>query len=271
MEGVKKLFHKGDRGLLSKGLVRLAVVGSRRMSEYGRRVIEEWVPVLVQNGVVTVSGMMYGVDEAAHRQTLVAGGKTIGIAGWGIDWSGDNTINDLSNKILQGDGLILSEYKGETVPQLWMFPQRNRWVAGISRAVLVVEAGEGSGSLITARWGRRFKKKVLAVPGPISSKVSRGTNWLIKTGQAKMVTSAEEVLAELKIVGTWSMVTATGSVPVGTAGRLEGRILAALEAGPKTVDDLADVLREPVEKLAAGLSFLELEGRVKLRGGLYYI
>ena len=192
---VTSIYSRGDEGLLLKDTTRLAIVGSRRMSDYGRRIIEEWVPMLVQKGIVTVSGLMTGVDQRIHEETIACGGKTIGIAGWGLDWSKDNNIIKLQTKIVQEGGLILSEYKSETVPQLWMFPQRNRLVAWISDAVLVIEAGEKSGSIITANWAKKYNKKLLVVPGSVFSSVSKGTNLLIKEG-AVIVRNPEEILKQ---------------------------------------------------------------------------
>lgn len=253
--------------LLSDRHVRLAIVGSRRISDYGRRVIEEWMPVLVKNGVVTVSGLMTGVDETVHYQTLVNGGRTIGIAGWGIDWSRDTNITKLETKIVQDNGLILSEYKGETSPKLWMFPARNKLVAGYSRAVLVIEAAENSGSIITANWARKLKKKLLVVPGSVFSRVSQGANLLIKDGGI-LVRSAEEVLESIGIVGEPTK-SARPSASQQEVGNLEKQIIVVLESGPKMLDELVKECGMNTIQLSSILTMMELSGKIRIRNGRY--
>ena len=286
---VHTIYSRGDEGLLGEGVRRLAIVGSRRMSDYGRRVIEEWVPVLVQSGIVTVSGLMTGVDQRIHEETIACGGKTIGIAGWGLDWCADSNINKLQTKILQSDGLLLSEYHGDKVPQLWMFPARNRLVAWISEAVLVIEAGEKSGSLITANWAKKYNKKLLVVPGSVFSSVSKGTNWLIKEGGI-MVRNPEEVLSVIstrlssrakrsEVEGSLS--ESKGISPLrfasvemtgyGNEEKVEKQIIATLESGPKMLDEMVKILGEPAEKLSAKLTMMEIMGEVKNRNGRYEI
>lgn len=277
---VTTIYSRGNEGLLSDNLTRLAIVGSRRMSDYGRRVIEEWVPILVQKGIVTVSGLMTGVDQRIHEETIACGGKTIGIAGWGLDWSKDNNIVKLQTKIVQADGLIMSEYKGETVPQLWMFPARNRLVAWISTAVLVIEAGEKSGSLITANWAKKYNKKLLVVPGSVFSSVSKGTNLLIKEGGI-MVRNPEEAMQEIPlsptVVGVSPLERGNGHpLPLIRGEKKRGdseeeKIFALLDSGPKMLDEMVKILGEPAEKLSARLTMMEIMGEVKNRNGRYEI
>ena len=275
---VATIYGRGDEGLLDEGVTRLAVVGSRRMSDYGLRVIEEWVPILVQNGVVTVSGLMTGVDQRIHEETIACGGKTIGIAGWGIDWSKDNKISKLQDKIVQANGLIISEYKDEMVPQLWMFPARNRLVAWISQAVLVIEADENSGSMITANWAKKYNKKLLVVPGSVFSKVSRGTNLLIKKG-AVMVRNPQEILS---VISTGAK--RSGEIPLDSErdpsmlvgmterygdGKIEKQVIVVLETGPKMLDEMVKIFGISAEKLSAKLTMMEIRGEVKSRSGRY--
>lgn len=196
---IKNIFYKGKIGLLEDDSPKLAIVGSRKMTEYGCLVLEKWVPTLVERGVTIVSGFMYGVDQTAHRVCLENGGKTIAVLGWGIDWPVATADEVLYQKILETNGLIVSEYGGETRAKRWFFPQRNRIVAGISDAVLVVEGAVKSGSLITARLAKRFDKKLLAVPGRVTNRLAEGTNGLIREGLARAVTSAEDVLEEMDL------------------------------------------------------------------------
>jgi len=195
--GVERVLYKGSIDLLLDDVPKLAVVGSRRMSDYGRSVIEKWMPTFIQKGITIVSGFMYGVDQTAHRACLENGGRTIAVLGWGIDRKVAAEDEKLYQQILEVNSLIVSEYEGELEGSVWTFPRRNRIVAGIADAVLVIEAAEKSGSLITARLARMFGKPLMAVPGLVTSKGAAGTNSLLKTGKAIMVTSAEEVLTEM--------------------------------------------------------------------------
>ena len=146
------------------------------MSDYGQRVIEKWMSVFVQKGITIVSGFMYGVDQAAHKACLENGGKTIAVLGWGIDMKVASDDQILYQNILEVNSLIVSEYEGETLGNRVTFPRRNRIVAGVADAVLVIEAAEKSGSLITARLANSFGKPLLALPGLVTNKIAEGTN-----------------------------------------------------------------------------------------------
>jgi DNA processing protein len=261
---VKQVLYKGNIDLLLNAAPKLAIVGSRRMSDYGQRVVEKWMPVLVQKGVTIVSGFMYGVDQAAHRACLENGGKTIAVLGWGIDWQVAGQDEELYRKIIEVDSLIVSEYEGELEGNNWTFPSRNRIVAGISDAVLVVEAAERSGSLITARLAKAFDIPLLAVPGLVTSKISEGTNNLIKTGKARLVGSADEVLEAMGL-GAGQMAMGFGDE------RLSNPVLVALESGEKSGDELSRCLKMPVEKLMNRIFELELQGLVESKAGKYFL
>jgi len=257
---VKRLFYKGDLNLLEHG-PKLAVVGSRRMSSYGQVVVERWMSQLVEAGVVIVSGFMYGIDQVAHRECLTCGGETIAVLGWGIDAN----VSEEDEKLyadIEERGLIVSEYEGTTKASLWMFPLRNRIVAGLVDAVLVVEAGEKSGSLITARFAQKFGRKVLAVPGMVTSKVSQGTNDLIKSGLGVMVTSAAEVLGQLgKEVKQQSLFEAE-----------KGNWLTELLASePLSIDEMVRKTGKEVEELSREISRSELLGVIEEIGGKYIL
>lgn len=259
---VKNIYYKGDISLLMGERPRLAIVGTRRITEYGAKVIEKWMSKLVDSGIVIVSGFMYGVDQKAHRECLNNGGKTIAVLGWGIDWKVADVDIELYEKILEKGGLILSEYGGCEVPELWKFPQRNRIVASISDAVLVVEGAEKSGSMITAKLAKKFDKVLLALPGPITSRVAEGTNNLIKKGDAKMVTSAEDILAEMSL--------GTGQMNLWQNIKISDPILEVLADEPKSGDELARILRLPVSEVLVRLSDLSLKGLVEERKGKYW-
>lgn len=257
---VLNLFYKGNIDLLLDGSPKLAIVGSRRMTEYGQRVIEKWMPVLVEKGVTIISGFMYGVDQAAHRACLDNGGKTIAILGWGIDCQVAQIDEELYQRIIESNSLILSEYAGKTVPELWMFPQRNRIVAGIANAVLVVEGALKSGSLITARLTNQFGKKLLAVPGQVTSRVAEGTNGLIRDGKAKAVLSAEDILKEMGLF--------PGQLKL-TIDHIEDPLVSLLADGERSVDEMSRILKLSVGEVLVKLTQLALAGLVTESEGKY--
>lgn len=258
---IKNLYFSGNIDLLlDETRPRLAIVGSRKMTEYGRRVIEKWMPELVRAGVVVVSGFMYGVDQVAHNACLENDGDTIAVLGWGIDRKLVAEDEKLYRKFAQSNSLMVSEYAGDVQAELWMFPQRNRIVAGISDAVLVVEAAEKSGSLITADWAKKMNKKVLAVPGRVDVAVAGGVNKLIREGQARMVTSAVEVLTEMGM----EIVAKKVKNMVGDP------LLGWLENGGMSVDELAKLAHISIAELGQKLTVLTLMGEVYESEGKYY-
>ncbi len=188
----QKLYYKGnwDKEIFANCL---AVVGSRRMTSYGRRVSEQIVSEIGAAGITIVSGFMYGGDACAHQAAIKASGRTIAVMPCGIEIIHPEYQIDLYYSILKNNGLIISEYEGKTAPALWTYPKRNRIIAGLSKAVLIVEAGLQSGTLITAEYAKKFNRKIFVVPGPITSPVSLGTAKLLKEG-ATLVTSAQDVL-----------------------------------------------------------------------------
>ena len=255
---LKELWYRGDLELLDKR-PKLAMVGSRRMSSYGALVIEKWMPELVANGVVIVSGFMYGVDQKAHSECLASGGATIGVLGWGIDRPGTEMDQKLENQI-EKNGLFLSEYPGSIEAALFMFPARNRIVAGIVDAVLVIEAAEKSGSLITADWATRTGKPLLALPGNVTSRISKGTNWLIRENKARMATEVGDVLSALGLSGKKEKQL-----------MLSDPILELLQTEPKMIDEIVKITRLSVGEVMGKLSEWELSGLVECRGGRYYV
>lgn len=230
---VKKLYYRGDWnvGLLDECL---AVVGSRRNTKYGQQVIKMLIPGIVSEKITIVSGFMYGIDSLAHLETIDCGGKTIAVLGSGLDILYPTRNDDLYQKILESGGLVMSEYSPDTKPGLWTFPQRNRIVVGLSGlGVLVIEAGLGSGSLVTARIAKEEKRKVYCVPGPINSKVSAGCNLWIKNKKAVMVTGTEEIIGKKRKVNRQSLL-------FDGKGETEKQILKNLANEPFTLDELAN-------------------------------
>ncbi len=273
----KKLYCKGA---LSPELFEhcLAVVGTRRMTTYGRRVAEQLVGEIAAAGITIVSGFMYGVDAASHTAALRVGGKTIAVMPCGIDVIHPEYQKDLYNEILENGGLIVSEYEGTFLPTLWSYTKRNRIVAGLCQATMVVEAGEQSGSLITANFAKKFGREVFAVPGPLTSSVSVGISELIRGGAA-VVTRAKDVLDYYRENYKFSLCF---TPPAGGALRpaensqfsrhsLEQKILEQLQAEPREIDTLARLLQVSIAKIGSALSLLELSGAVTKEGGEYYI
>lgn len=256
---LKNIFYKGKISLLVDESPKLAIVGSRRMTDYGLRVIEKWMPVFVDKGITIVSGFMYGVDQAAHKACLENGGKTIAVLGWGIDNRIGGGDRSLYQRILEVDSLILSEWK-EMEADRSTFPQRNRIVAGISDAVLVVEGANKSGSLITARLAGQYGKKLMAVPGQVTSRIAEGTNELIKSRKAIMVTKAEEVLGVMGLgAGQMDLLNVRVTDPV----------MNLLADGPRSVDEIAVLLKMSLPETLKKLTELSLRDLVIERAGKF--
>ncbi|GEK91597.1 DNA-processing protein DprA [Alkalibacterium kapii] len=186
------LFYKGDISLLYKGT--LGIVGARECTPYGHRFLSEHIPAIIDQGLVTVSGLAKGIDTQVHKQTIENGGKTIAVIGNGINYTYPRENRKLQ-EIISQDHLILSEYPLDATPKRHYFPLRNRIISGLSRGVLVVEAKERSGSLITARLALEEGRDVFSVPGSIFSSTSKGCLDLIKSG-AILCQSAEDILTE---------------------------------------------------------------------------
>src|SRR5215211_899876 len=175
----------------------VAVVGSRRCSTYGQNVASMLARELASRGVTIISGLARGIDAAAHRGALEAGGRTVAVMGTGLDQVYPRDHRKLAQEILAGGGALVSEFPLETPPAPQNFPYRNRVISGLSLGVLVVEAAENSGSLITARLALEQGREVWAVPGNITSRNSFGTNYLIKGAGAKLVQQWQDICEEL--------------------------------------------------------------------------
>jgi len=255
----KQLYFRGkwDPALFKKSL---AVVGSRQMTNYGQRVLETLIPFLVAEKVTIISGFMYGIDTKAHQECLDCGGKTVAVLGGGLDVLYPPENEKLYEQI-ESKGIIISEYPADQQPQLWTFPQRNRIVAGLSTlGVLVIEAGEKSGSLITAELARKLKKPVFAVPGPITSSTCAGTNRLIKENKAKMVLNAGD------IVGAQLIAPEAGVINHSPTEN----ILQLLSAEPLTIDEIAFKLSLNIVEISQTLTMMAINKSVEEKNGKYY-
>jgi DNA processing protein len=273
-QGPKRLFYKG---VWSDEIFQncLAVVGSRHLTHYGRQATERIVTECAVAGITIVSGFMYGGDEAAHS-AAVRCGRTIAVMPCGIDLIHPPGQKDLYKKILDTGGLIISEYESDLQPQNWMYVQRDRIVAGLSKAVLVTEAALDSGSLITAGYAKKYNRKVFAIPGPITSEVSRGTIKLIKEG-AEPVTEAKDILDFFKITPKFSKSKSVQNLndrvvyEHSPAGTLEQKIIDQLKREPMKADEMARLFSVPVAHLGTTLSLMQLKGFISQDSGKYYI
>lgn len=243
----QRLWFRGRRELLHKTAV--AVIGARHASTDGLYAASEIAIGLARAGVAVVSGLARGVDAAAHQGALDAGGATIAVLGTGIDRVYPAEHRDLSERIAV-EGLLLTEFAPGAPPEDWHFPRRNRIISGLSKAVVVVEAKEKSGSLITARLAADQGRDVMAVPGTFVGGRNRGANGLLRDG-AKLVESAVDILQELGIQA--------GPVPRGGHGEIR-------QVVEFTVDEIAAELKiSPGEALARLLEW-ELTGEIQRIG-----
>ena len=282
------LFAKGNKNLLFAENI-IGVVGTRKITSYGKQVTEDLVSSLSSAGFIIASGMALGVDGIAHKTAIdcqvkwqgyplpnLPKGSTIAVLGCGVDCPYPRENQNLYEEILDSGGLIISEYPLGMLANKGTFPARNRIIAGISLAVLVTEAGKDSGSLITASNAASQGRTVFAVPGPITSRMSDGTSKLLKEG-AVLVSSAEDILESLNIKNIPTNFIRAGSrmkTIIGTfkkfkISREERKILGAIEYEGLTIDEISRMTKIPIGKLSIILSEMELKGLVKNSGGKF--
>jgi len=245
------------KGKLPNSATSIAVVGSRRASDYGISVTTRLSRELAEQGVTIVSGLALGVDAAAHRGALQLSGATVGVLGCGIDQIYPPENRQLYRE-MEEKGAIVSEFAPGTPPDAPNFPRRNRIISGMSRGVLVVEAAERSGSLITARFALEQGREVFAVPGNINFRASRGTNSLIKEG-AKLVETVADIMGELPPGGNlpqWARKQNFNLSPD------EEKLTALLAEKPLQIDELTVRSGLTVPAVSAMLLRLELQGAV---------
>jgi DNA processing protein len=245
------LFLRGDSEPEILARPAVAIVGARACSGYGSSVGRSLARELADAGLVVVSGLARGIDAEAHRGALEANGATVAVLGCGIDRDYPAAHAELARRVAEA-GLIVSEYAPGVEPAPWRFPARNRIVAGLCAATVVVEARERSGALITADLALEEGREVFAVPGEITSSLSAGTNTLLKLGAAPL-TSAADVLASFGI----------------EPEPAHGESSPLLELLPASADELVRKTGLGADEIARTLVELELEGRVVMRDGMY--
>ncbi len=243
----------------------LAVVGTRRPTVYGRQVTEEIVTELARSKITIVSGLAKGIDSVAHQSALEAGGRSIAVMGGGLDTIYPAENANLARSIIK-NGALISEYHLGTKPKPENFPRRNRIMSGLSLGVLVVEAGETSGALITARLALEQNREVFAIPGSILSPTSRGTNHLIQEG-AKLVRDFTDILEELNLTAVAEQLEMREIVP---SSDTESLLLKKLGAEPIHIDELCRLSELPASTVSSTLAMMELKGMVKQVGAMNY-
>ena len=244
----------------------VAVVGTRRVTVYGRQVTAELSTDLASNGITVVSGLARGVDTIAHRSALEAGGRTIAVFACGLDMVYPPENERLAREI-EENGALISEYPMGMRPRAENFPRRNRILSGLSLGVLVTEADEQSGAMITARFAIEQNRDVFAVPGSILSPVSRGVNHLIQDG-ARLVMRYTDIMEELNLATVARQMEMREILPDSEAERV---VLEQLGAEPVHIDEVCRASGRPVAEVSGTLAMMELKGLVKQVGTMNYV
>ncbi|MCX6740617.1 MAG: DNA-processing protein DprA [Candidatus Parcubacteria bacterium] len=247
----------------------LAVVGTRKISNYGKQITPKLVKPLAQNGFTIVSGLAIGVDALAHQSAVDVQGKTIAVLGSGLDTTSiyPSSNRYIAKNILEHDGTIISEFPIGMLPLKHNFPIRNRIISGLSLGTLVIEAAETSGALITAYIALEQNREVFAVPGSIYNENSIGTNKLIQKG-AKLITNYQEILEELNLNEVKSYISNQLVLPQTTEEKL---IYKNLNHEPKHIDDIIKSTKLTASLVSGCLSLMEMKGMIKNLGGQNYI
>lgn len=258
------LYIRG-KGIIKDDLC-IAVVGTRRATIYGRQVTEEIVSDLVRNNITIVSGLASGIDSIAHKVALNEGKPTYAVFACGLDTVYPSDNLKLAKSIME-NGAIISEYPLGIKPKADHFPRRNRIMSGLSAGVLVVEAGERSGALITADQALMQNREVFAIPGSILSPMSKGTNSLIQQG-AKLVRNYMDILEELNLAVIAQQIEMK---ELSAEGENEALILKQLHSEPVYIDEICRLSGLPIHVVNSTMSVLEIKGIVKQVGHLNFV
>jgi DNA processing protein len=259
------------RGEADWSLPSVAIVGTRRATEYGKRVTADLARHFADAGMCVVSGMAYGIDFVAHDQALNNGGATVGVLGSGVDVIYPSTHRALAKRMIEGGGAVISEFPLGAKPDAPNFPRRNRIVSGLTLATIVVEAHEQGGALITAQLALEQNREVYAVPSPLNSMAGVGANALIRDGHARLVTSAEEVIADLNL-------TRVGEPAVFSRPDLsmdldgpEQALYEALSDSPIHIDSLCEQISMDSSTALVHLLGLEFKGLIRQMAGKQFL
>lgn len=255
----KKLYFIGK--LPDSRIPSVAIVGTRKPTSYGREVTYKLAYDLAKKGVVIISGLALGVDGIAHKATLEAGGTALVVLANGLDTIYPASHRDIANKIVEGGGIVLSEYEPDVTPRKYQFLQRNRLISGLSDAIIITEASISSGTMSTATYALEQGKEVFVVPGNITSPLSAGCNKLIKQG-ANPITCAEDVL---EIIAP-DLLELQASLPLGN-NALETKIISLLQSGVRDGDTLHEQTEAPISEFSQTMTLMEINGTIRALGG----
>ncbi|HXS55803.1 MAG TPA: DNA-processing protein DprA [Hanamia sp.] len=264
------LYYKGNADLNSSKII--AIVGTRSHNEYGKNVCEKFVEELINEGIIIISGLAFGIDTIAHKTSLKNNIKTVGVLAHGLDRVYPSQNTSLAKQMISCGGL-LTEFKSDTVPGKQNFPGRNRIVAGISDAIIVIESGLKGGSLITAELGNGYNKDVFAIPGRVGDTKSEGCNYLIKNNKAALITCADDLLENM----SWKQTKKPSVkkqrelfIELTTDEKIVVEILQTQEQ--VHIDDLYFKSKLSSSAVAQALLMLEMQGVVfSLPGKIYKI
>lgn len=271
------LFVRGEQGPSFD--LAVAVVGTRRVTPYGRQVAEHFCEALAGAGVAIISGLARGVDAIAHRVALEKGAPTVAVLAGGIDQVYPRENAGLADCVLE-HGCLVSEYPVGIPARPDYFPRRNRLLSGLAKATLVVEAGDGSGALHTANWAFEQGRDVLTVPGSVFSRQSEGTNQLIRENTAKLVATPTQLLEELNMAGAGSQLALKTAVSAASSGGPaprpattpdEGKLLHWLGQEPLHIDEIARRSGLPISVVSSTLQMMELKGLTRQAGPMQYL
>src|SRR5215211_6266839 len=258
------LYFRGD--YLPDDLFAVAIVGTRRVTPYGRQITEELGSFLAVNGMTVISGLARGVDAIAHQTALKSGGRTIAVLGSGVDKIYPPEHRALAEQMME-HGAIISDYAPGTPPDASNFPPRNRIISGLSLAVVVIEAGETSGALITAEFAAEQGREIFAVPGSILAPQSKGTNKLIQNGALPLL-SVNDLMQAIDLTRMGEHKAARKVIP---SDEVEARLMNVLSEQPLHIDEIRNQSELPIEKVSATLALMELKGMVRQVGGMNYV
>lgn len=253
-----RLFWKGQQ--LDPTDKYFAIVGTRHPTPYGEQIAEEFAREIAYAGFTIVSGLAYGIDAIAHKTALNSGGRTVAVLGAGLSHIGPPSNIPLAKQIQQS-GTIITEYEANEPPYKSNFPERNRIIAGMSFATLVIEAPEKSGALITARHALEAGREVFAIPGNVTQGASQGCNRLLRDSGAHITTCVEDIFNQLEIKQGYE--AARIKHPLSED---EETIYALLKKSPLSIDALTEQSKLPTPRVSVVLSLLELKGLITLSG-----
>lgn len=253
------------KGSLRWDIPLVAMVGARKASSYGKWAAREFSQKLVKKGIGIVSGLAYGIDALSHEGALEGDGYTIGVLGCGIDHIYPAANSKIYERVLR-TGAIISEYPPGFSPQKHYFPARNRIISGISNGVFIIEAGEKSGSLITADFAMEQGREVYALPGHITHSLSYGTNQLIQDG-AKMVLKPEDIVDEFESKQLLKKTVCSESNDFPNLSVKEHQLVKLISKKETSIDELVYLMDLPVWEINSMITVLELKGMVTTMGG----